>query len=1051
MGLEVKLKGTNKGMRNDIVHFAWVTLLSSCVTAVTGQTYPLAPPSELQIGGSGGSEGVRTELVLPVDSTQWTVLEKIPVSDSRVVRAFFGSAVDGATNSWDYSGAWNEFPHRTVGARYDFNRNDGLHLKLADPAGFDMIVLRGGAKALLYANTGYSLTQPTNDAPIFAFAGGSPDQTALLPSRIAGGQFAFFKATNGVISDVAFYRISALGSLLAAVSYRVGAPVVLPNPATPWQADSLYRAMTNRYGPNDRSSYSLSDTHPVGTPLVLSANQAVHFITQPFLQRTGLVSVAMDFTISGAALPAHGVLAVQDPLDPQLDICWVDFTLNSNGRGRLCLDIPDQVLLPNTRVWVSFRLDSSATISASDGGAPQVQLQLVDAATAFPQAINWRKFLMKNYFSILSEPGPWYGFSQSQSADNYLATLENRMASRLAELFYAIDNCYALAPADDLVRQYREWVYLTHLPSLSTVADPPRPPSGVPQWAWYPRLAWLQHRSVVQWWLDNRLVPTGELGGLVSDDSDWYQQTLDLPYFETNGITPLLKNSARRLCDTARTNRYLTGGVNTTTQDSLHAYEEGVNHLALMARWFYGDPVYLEYCMESARNVQRLTITTDGGAWFRNKDLIGYSATNANVSVDGYATPLLWHTTLQVADYNHNPLALSNVTAWSDTWVRFQTPGQYATEINVNSTGVTAYSPSRSLNGYGQAAVFTWLSSLLNGEEKYMQPWMNDYAILNRTYPATYYVDFVYNLGLLDGHPDWANWWAKLNPSLAIYANFNQNVLINQLLLPTTVYSYRITTLVDAGRWPDMYTTAEQFSDRIYPNLLEWPSRSMLGGFSRRNEFSPKAAVSWEGFGTNYGAIVTSHRRDRLSVCAYNFSTSPVSGAMRLWEIEHGRYEVKVGPDANQDWVMESVSGLSTNELAKGDVVGMTLPPGQVTMVNLRQVAKLDPIFNRADLALSRSEVTISNNFVSGMVHNIGSQAVRDVVVTLLDTDSTVIAKVAVGSLEAPVDLVPRRAPFTIPFQGSPRAMRVVLDAEDLIPEIFEGNNQVMLTLPSGR
>ena len=27
-----------------------------------------------------------------------------------------------------------------------------------------------------------------------------------------------------------------------------------------------------------------------------------------------------------------------------------------------------------------------------------------------------------------------------------------------------------------------------------------------------------------------------------------------------------------------------------------------------MARWFYGDPVYLERCMESARNMEHLTV-----------------------------------------------------------------------------------------------------------------------------------------------------------------------------------------------------------------------------------------------------------------------------------------------------------------------------------------------------------------------------------------------------------------------------------------------------------
>lgn len=91
----------------------------------------------------------------------------------------------------------------------------------------------------------------------------------------------------------------------------------------------------------------------------------------------------------------------------------------------------------------------------------------------------------------------------------------------------------------------------------------------------------------------------------------------------------------------------LREGINIHTTDALHAYEEGINHLALMARWFYGDPIYLERCMESARNMEKLTILTeDGRRHFRNKDRMGVKDLEQprEVTVDGGATPLMWHT-----------------------------------------------------------------------------------------------------------------------------------------------------------------------------------------------------------------------------------------------------------------------------------------------------------------------------------------------------------------------------------------------------------------------
>ena len=91
----------------------------------------------------------------------------------------------------------------------------------------------------------------------------------------------------------------------------------------------------------------------------------------------------------------------------------------------------------------------------------------------------------------------------------------------------------------------------------------------------------------------------------------------------------------------------LRDGLNFQATDSLHAYEEGINHLALMARWFYGDPVYLERCMESARNMEALTIVTeDGRRHFRDRDRMGYEDLQKPrpPKIDGSSGPLMWHT-----------------------------------------------------------------------------------------------------------------------------------------------------------------------------------------------------------------------------------------------------------------------------------------------------------------------------------------------------------------------------------------------------------------------
>ncbi len=81
------------------------------------------------------------------------VVRKVPVADCRAVRGFLGAPVDGSLHSRDYRGTVREYPRTASdGVAYSFNRNDELHVTLADSEGFDLVVLRGGAKARLYGN-----------------------------------------------------------------------------------------------------------------------------------------------------------------------------------------------------------------------------------------------------------------------------------------------------------------------------------------------------------------------------------------------------------------------------------------------------------------------------------------------------------------------------------------------------------------------------------------------------------------------------------------------------------------------------------------------------------------------------------------------------------------------------------------------------------------------------------------------------------------------------------------------------------------------------------
>ena len=80
------------------------------------------------------------------------------------------------------------------------------------------------------------------------------------------------------------------------------------------------------------------------------------------------------------------------------------------------------------------------------------------------------------------------------------------------------------------------------------------------------------------------------------------------------------------------------------------------------------------------------------------------------------------------------------------------------------------------------------------------------------------------------------------------------------------------------------------------------------------------------------------------------------------------------------------------------------------------------------------------------MIHNIGSGDVHEVTAGVIDEQGRVVTSRTFGKLEAPLDLVERRLPFTIALpRKAEKGWKLVIDPDNTIPEIYEGNNSVAL------
>ncbi|NPV45497.1 MAG: hypothetical protein HPY69_00960 [Armatimonadetes bacterium] len=952
---------------------------------------------------------------IPIAAAGRTVVKKLLVSDCRVVRGFVTSPVDGRLRSYDWDVNVWEYGMAGAGAGvgYAYRNNDGLHITLADREGVDAVQIRRGAAVKLYADA-ERYDDPGSAPLVWEFHGRAESSRALFQERVRSDRFSFFNRTDGLIADVSFFRMGGTVKGRPDTTLGVGGPGAF---------GELAAVAEDRFPEQDRAVFGLG-AGLTGT-LAVEKGRSAHLLTEPLAAETPLDAIGVQLTLAGLPDLCPATIAVQDPLEPRAELMGVDVTLQG-GSGEVVLDFPDQVVPAGRRLWLTLSFGAPVTVEGL-----QVKLHRLTREEAVPEALAYRKLQMRGLFCQLSEARQWMTLNRNTDLEQFYR--ENHWGPAIRELTEALAHCKDLGPNDDLVRCYDEWIWARSrdLPPFEPRIDES---PGAPEWAVLARQAWLQSRAVAEWWLDNRLVPTGELGGLVGDDSDFYQNLADLPMLENDGVGARCKQAAALLAELAEQTT-LENGLNKHTMDPLHAYEEGLNHEALMLWWNYGDPVYFERCLLAAKNLPALTVVTEQGhRHFRNQDCGAEDLRiERPLGVDGDCHPLMWHPALEVAWYNRSPAVLRYLDEWARGWLAHNRPGEYAYSVDVATETVTSKGERPLYAGYGGQGSAHGFLYQITGDPTYLQPYLDGFAQGQAVYPANRFIPELWQAGFLDNlSPDALAGVAGRNPVAQALIAGDRRPLLEALR----------ADIAELQRFWPMYTTAEVFTDRIFLDRLERATTCYTGGFATRNKYNHTHAVSWEGFGTDYAAFVLEARSDRFRALLYNFRDEPAVGQARFWTLSHGRYRVTLGPDGDDDGRADSLAREEVAEVARATALPVVLPSRQVVVLELTQEEELDDIRLRPDLAVATRELRVADGPVVGIVHNIGGGDAPAFRVTLLDAGGQVRATADVGLLAAPVDLEPKRAEFrlTLP-EGDTGGWRVVVDAEHAVPELYEGNN----------
>lgn len=998
-GTALIILGNTEGLGAGTVYFADLAIVRQAAEETSGPAIALTP-----------------------GETEW--ITDINIADCRALRGFVGAPVDGRLDSVAWNGSTWEYGARGAGAGvgYGFADGDGLHITLADDRGVDAVQIRGGAKVNLYRDAA-SYYEP-GGAPIWEWRANARSSRALFGERVMSSRFSFFERADGFISDAYFFRL--------------GEPAELPEPTTlnvqqPTEAGEL-AAFTGQFGDPPGEFRLLAPTR-MAVQMQSAEDGWLHFVTAPANEDSGLLAVGLRLPMPGAPTGMPLEIAVMDPFNPAQRVINAECVVEGAGEVHVMLDHLDQVVPAGRPVWVAVKTGAATAIEN-----PRVELYYAPVARALPEALSYRLWIVRTQFAALSEPRPWMGL-RSRDVDLDEWAKDAYAGTKVVELLREIAFAKHLAPDDRIVQQYDGWVWQNadraeFEPTLPQIA-------GAPEWAVVLRQAWLEGREVPKWWLENRLVPSGEFGGLVGDDSDMYQNYSMFPMMSDDEVARLCLQGAAALAELAEAEN-LEEGLNKHSTDPLHAYEEGVNHEALMTWWGYGDPVYFERSLAAARSMPALTVVTERGHRHFKNQVLGSEdlRIDRELGEDGGAHPLMLHPLVEVLWYNRQPAVERFLREWADGWLEHQQPGAYATTVDVRTEEPTGrVYTDRPLYGYGQASVFASIIQW-TGDTQYLRPFMDMYAQGRAPFRTASVLPEFYQMGLLDGLSEEAlDGLEGVEPYLAVLRRGDREPLLAALK----------RDIGHLQHFRYMYTAAEQFTDRIFLSAAERGCTAWCGGFTTRNKMDHGFAASWEGFGTDFAALVLDAGPDRLRAAVYSFADQPMEGALRVWRLDHGMYSIRTGVDTNGDDEIDAQPYAWDMTLSRHEAVPLTLAPRATTIIEITQRDVREDIRTRPDLALSPLDTTVANGAVRGVLHNLGVAGVDAAEVALVSPQGAVVARQTLTDIPGiGDDLQPVRLPYELAgVPADATGWQVIVDYNPGrgadIAEIYEGNNAVRL------
>ncbi|MCB9210671.1 MAG: hypothetical protein H6609_14990 [Ignavibacteriales bacterium] len=606
--------------------------------------------------------------------------------------------------------------------------------------------------------------------------------------------------------------------------------------------------------------------------------------------------------------------------------------------------------------------------------------------------------------------------------------------------------------------------------------------NDVPEWAFLQKAALDGVVDIIHYWVENRQANNGEFGGKFDDDVEmmrWW------PVARTVAKDSLTLVGMEKLVNGIWESGWIENGFSKKLRDVEHSSEPVADTQPMMIALDYGNPIYVERCMQSLDKIDLWTgINKKGHRHFKSS---WYSATEIDTEKPKDCDVEMNTRTVKairwLAWYNKHPKAMQFLREWSNSWLedcmrtdKGKPEGIVPASIHYEEDGIGTYTDNWYESGMfwhyydytgGTKMLKEFLSSyLLFNDRKYLEPIELTLKLIERNINK--------NLDQVEkGSEEW------ITKMLLESDNFAETIEIWRLLTNNNSYDkliqqigsdyikYRLSGEVahlENGSMNiinytyfnrDLLTTEAYFTDRVEIKNLRGGQdigtshiEAMYNGSSFADIFYPFSPISWKNVNKNLSAVVNESSDSALSIIVFNHSEETIFPTIVFNHLKNGLYnfdliEKKSGKTINtKNFEIQKRNSDYTFELKSNSEYFV-----EIKLIKAIQSQEI----NLADLAITDSELKISNINndkvkIEIPIHNIGIVDATDFNIKLYFTNNSaddLIESKNIKLIDAPLDLEIKKEKIDFLIDKKIGEYKIVVDDENKINEITEINNSI--------